>query len=270
MPKSNRLRSTDLHCIHRLSSDCRDLGDSSSLWRAHFASELAKLVDADLALTGEFETFTHRRRDIGNATWGFDHGFDVGGWVLAQELLRKDPEYAITFRSYAEKRLSNDGAALTRSQLVSDEEWDQSTEWQMVYRTLGVDWPLYCFHSMSNTDDDAHGLILCRKSGRGDFNLREAAIVRETVRQVTAMLGQALSLFRDPCPTRLGPRARQVLKCLLEGDSDKQIATRLGISRFTVNQHMKRIFVHFGVNTRSELMARWVRRAWGQKFSWIE
>ena len=66
------------------------------------------------------------------------------------------------------------------------------------------------------------------------------------------------------------PRVRQVLQCLLEGDSDKQIACRLSISRFTVNQYTKIIYGHFGVQSRTELLARWVRRGWGGRFPWAE
>jgi DNA-binding CsgD family transcriptional regulator len=54
-----------------------------------------------------------------------------------------------------------------------------------------------------------------------------------------------------------------VLKCLLEGDSDKQIAARLELSSHTVNEYVKRVYAHFGVTTRTELLARWVRRGWG-------
>jgi DNA-binding CsgD family transcriptional regulator len=66
----------------------------------------------------------------------------------------------------------------------------------------------------------------------------------------------------------LPPRVRDVLRCLLEGDSDKQVAARLSISRYTVNQHVKAIFRHFRVTTRPELLARWVRRGWSNGFAW--
>jgi DNA-binding CsgD family transcriptional regulator len=57
---------------------------------------------------------------------------------------------------------------------------------------------------------------------------------------------------------------RQVLGCLLEGDSDKQAAARLRVSRYTVNQYVKLIFTHFNVTTRGELLARWIKRKWGR------
>ena len=64
------------------------------------------------------------------------------------------------------------------------------------------------------------------------------------------MIGGPLARFAEPSPAALAPRARRVLKCLLEGDSDKQIAARLGLSVNTVNWYAKQIHGHFGVQTR--------------------
>jgi len=77
-------------------------------------------------------------------------------------------------------------------------------------------------------------------------------------------VGTALARFSDPSPSDLPPRTRQVLACLLEGDSDKLIAKRLGMSGYTVNGHTKVIFQQIGVQTRMELLALWSRRVRGQ------
>jgi len=59
---------------------------------------------------------------------------------------------------------------------------------------------------------------------------------------------------------RLSPRMRQTLDCLLDGDGEKQIARRLGISLATVHQYVTALYRHFGVSGRAELMALWVRK----------
>jgi DNA-binding CsgD family transcriptional regulator len=71
-----------------------------------------------------------------------------------------------------------------------------------------------------------------------------------------------------PSPFELAPRVRQVLRCLLEGDGDKQIARRLGISPYTVNQYTKVIYRHFRVASRAELLALWIRRGYPKGFAW--
>ena len=64
----------------------------------------------------------------------------------------------------------------------------------------------------------------------------------------------------DPSPADLPPRQRQALACLLDGDGDKQIAARLGLTRNTINDYTKAIYRHFGVKGRAQLQARWIRR----------
>src|SRR5262249_17066726 len=65
----------------------------------------------------------------------------------------------------------------------------------------------------------------------------------------------------DPSIAQLSPRLRQVLRCLLEGDSELQVARRLELSSETVHQYVKSLYRHFGVNTRAELLAYFLRRS---------
>ena len=55
---------------------------------------------------------------------------------------------------------------------------------------------------------------------------------------------------------RLPGQLRQVLVCLLQGDAEKEIAYRLGISRHTVNRHVQRLYRRLGVHSRGELTFR--------------
>ena len=57
----------------------------------------------------------------------------------------------------------------------------------------------------------------------------------------------------------LSPRHIQTLDRLLAGDSEKQIARHLGISRHTIHVYVKAIYKRFEVSSRGELLARWVR-----------
>ena len=57
-------------------------------------------------------------------------------------------------------------------------------------------------------------------------------------------------------PESLSPRLRQTLDCLLEGDSEKEIADRLGLSTTTIHQYVTALYRHFGVQSRAQLMAQ--------------
>jgi DNA-binding CsgD family transcriptional regulator len=65
-----------------------------------------------------------------------------------------------------------------------------------------------------------------------------------------------------PSPDDLGlsPRLRDILDRLLQGDSEKQIAGRLGISPHTVHTHVKKLHKTLNVSSRGELLAKFVTR----------
>jgi len=63
---------------------------------------------------------------------------------------------------------------------------------------------------------------------------------------------------RDAAVTELTPRLRQVLGRLLAGDSRKQIADRLSLSRHTINDYVKEIYRRLDVSSHAELLAKWM------------
>ena len=64
----------------------------------------------------------------------------------------------------------------------------------------------------------------------------------------------------EPGPDKLSPRLRQTLACLLEGDSEKQVAARLGLSQATAHQYVTALYRHFKVTTRAQLLAHVIKR----------
>jgi DNA-binding CsgD family transcriptional regulator len=57
---------------------------------------------------------------------------------------------------------------------------------------------------------------------------------------------------------QLSPRERQVVMFLIAGDSRKQVAKKLGISEYTASDYMKAIYTKFSVNSRAELLAKFI------------
>jgi len=54
----------------------------------------------------------------------------------------------------------------------------------------------------------------------------------------------------------LSPRMRDTLQLLLSGDSEKEVAGKLGLSQHTVHIHVKNLYKRLGVCSRGELMAK--------------
>jgi DNA-binding NarL/FixJ family response regulator len=59
--------------------------------------------------------------------------------------------------------------------------------------------------------------------------------------------------------SKLSPREMQIARCLIDGQSDKEIAVGLGISYWTVRSHVQHVFDKLGVINRRELMVRYLR-----------
>ena len=74
--------------------------------------------------------------------------------------------------------------------------------------------------------------------------------------EIVKELGNKLSQLDAPSVTTLSLRLQQVLYFLLEGYSEKQVASRLEISPHTVHQYVKDLYRRFQATSRGELLAR--------------
>lgn len=263
MARSARPRASDLRAVARLSHECRDLGDDAAAWRRHLVRGLDRLVGASLAQTGD-----GRLTPAGGAAGEFLYlGVEAGDPAALRcmaEQLARSAYYNPIFGPYLREQARENGVCRTRPELVADAAWYGSAYFEL-HRALGADATLYCNWLLPTGETSV--LALGRPVGEPDFSDRQKAVVAAAHALVAPLIGGPLARFSDPSPSALPPRARQVLRCLLDGDGDKLIAARLGVTRAAVNQHVKRIFRHFGVASRAELLACWVRRGWGNGFA---
>jgi DNA-binding CsgD family transcriptional regulator len=273
MSKSARLGNHEWRTIFRVIGECRHFGDDPIQWRDHWLTELARLTGAVYGAAGEIAGCRALRpKDLGVRTWACQHG-SVDPTVVEAQLneFRRNPKHAPTIIHCLRRNAVEEGLCHSRKHLVADREWYSSPEYHVTARAFGCDHSLLCFRQVPGAvPDECAGTLLSRADGDCDFSARDLAIVREATRAITPLIGGPLARFADVSPLDLSPRARQVLACLLEGDGDKQIAARLSLSPYTVNQYTKVIYQHFGVMSRSELLARSIRRGWGGRFPWAD
>jgi DNA-binding NarL/FixJ family response regulator len=90
----------------------------------------------------------------------------------------------------------------------------------------------------------------------------------------TAPTGELLGAIRGAASGRLhfgvrpgkgvwlSERERQVLRRVVEGDSNDEIGAGLGISSRTVESHLRRLFERHHVASRTELASRAIREGW--------
>ncbi len=300
MGKSKNLRLQDAQCIFQLVSECRDLGDDAGAWRKHLIEGASKLVKAGLGMTAEwhwsiqdgspfnktiyqsrmkgrraFDAIRggHGPEVVNGPEWGWHNGFEQSVWPKALQEFANGTCVIPMYEPYSAKRYAmpmNSGLSLTRSDLLTDGEWYRSPFYTKYAQSIGGDHVMYSHYSSGAREVREHELTLIREAGAPDFSLRDRTIIFELNTVLASLIGGPLATFVDPSPSHLSPRRRQILAALLEGDSDKQIAKRLGISVHTVNQQVKAIFQYFSVSSRPELLARWIRRGWGRRLGWVE
>jgi DNA-binding CsgD family transcriptional regulator len=270
MSKSSLLRIADVKSLYQLVGECRELGDDPHQWRRRWFGRLAELTGAELVVGGEaVQTGAAPLAFTYAVEWGWENGLDREKWIEVNVEHGGNVTSLPQFAAYFAR--AGNGDALSRKDLLADREWYRHWAYQDAFAGIGVDHSIVSFIRLSGGDDEYSALTLGRTLDvKADFSQRVKALVQESHAMLAPLIGGPLARFSEPSPSDLTPRVRQVLKCLLEGDGDKQIAARLGISPLTVNVHLKAIYLHFGVRGRSELMARWLRRGWGSKMTWAD
>ncbi len=270
MSKSKRLKVGDERKLWLLTGECRELGDDRTAWRDHWIAGLANLVDADIGLAGEMAGCLNlKMRDLGVTFWWRKGALDFNFLMAHLARFRLDPRYSPAMIEYYRRYREEAGVCLARTDFIVDGDWYGSRDHQLIQEPMGADATLWCSSPISGAaPGETSNVILLRSANRRDFSLRDRSLIREGQALLAPLVGGPLARFAEPSPSELSPRLRDVLKCLLEGDGDKQIAARLGISLFTVNEYVKQVFYHFGVRSRPELLARWIRRGWTARFQW--
>jgi DNA-binding CsgD family transcriptional regulator len=271
MPNSQRIKESDIRDLFVLLGECRELGDDPIFWRQHFYGQLAKMTGADAIAGAEMHNcLSGRMHSPGAVLVGFEQGISIEGLKITWEWNAIDPDLSELWRKFRPAlAASSHGLTAARRQLLGDASWYRSNDYQMAGRMSGTDAVMHSFLSIDGLDF-YDGIAFMRGEGQRQFDEREVALVSLVHQETTRLIGGALARFEEPHPSQLTSRVRQVLRCLLEGDTDKQIATRLNLSPHTVNQYTKQIFRHFGVTSRAELLARWIRRGWSSRAGWID
>ena len=116
------------------------------------------------------------------------------------------------------------------------------------------------FYRLPGTDRMA-GVGMHLFGGRRGLLARQVEMVSFAVTELGRLIERgAVALPPVVATVALSPRLRQVFDRLLDGEAPSRIAHQLGLSLWTVREHVQRIYRHFGVTSRDQLMARSVSR----------
>ena len=250
-------RQSDVSALLRLAGEVAELPSDVRSRRAHILERLLELVGGVHAVCSEVDLSS-----VGSFAKAIPgtviHAGDCSGGELSavREYLYSgkplDPCIPHLFRA--------EGDVVTvRREDVMDRGWFRSEHFNVMRRPAARGESLY---AKLRLPDGRHLRMGIQREIRDrPFTRREVELVNvfhENLRNLYALPRPAgFMMSATPMPD-LPPRLQPVLTHLLQGEGEKQIAVKLGLSRHTVHEYVKVIYRRLGVGSRGELLARFV------------
>lgn len=260
MPRESiRVRAQDLRAVYLLVGECCELGADPLVWRRHMLQRLNEFFGAAASVDIE-ATFDPASPGVG-ATPQLAMTVDHLGASEREFLVRCLQEMPLEANplgmSVASRRPAGGAVAAVRREHVADSHWRRCPFLTDYFAPLGWD------DMMIAMVDVPGGFRCCnfaRERRSGNFPLRAARMLELFVGELARIPATRLAPLSGGSLLELPPRLRDVLVAMTHGDNEKQIAVRLGISRNTVHEYVRRLFARFGVSSRGQLLVRAARQ----------
>jgi len=250
MGKSQCLRLSDVREVFHLLGECRDLELDFHNWQQHMLQRLCRLLRAQLAIGGEMIwTGPHRMMVPIHCE---NYRVSPAKWPEYAEWL-KDPRIFINAAVCNFHGLRERQSTRARQHLIDDREFYRCPFFNEILKPGGFDHGMLSRYVLG-PGRRMHEVVLNRDVGEPAFGQRECRMMQLFHEELGPAVERSLGLIR------LAPRLRQTLVALLEGDSEKQAALRLGLSVHTVHEYVTALYRYFGVSSRAELLAHFLRR----------
>ncbi len=261
MSKSTHLRLRDMRGVFRLIFEVQDISErhaNTAIWRRHLAEGLQQLLGASQVVCHHWGQFTPagdvQLLEVSHCGWNSAKAMRYWHEQATAHGFRAEP---LTDRM---SRMTARAGVWPRRSLISDREWERSDVIRGMVDICEFDDVLAALFRL-RTDDQVSGLALNRRRGDGRFSVRDLRMLRLLNGELhriysegkLRMMGEQASALDERA--RLPQRSQQVLELLLKGQSLKEVAGNLSLSRHTVNDHVKVIHRTLGVSTRAELLA---------------
>jgi DNA-binding CsgD family transcriptional regulator len=260
MGQSKRLRLSDVRAVFRLIGECRELGIDGKLWRTHMFAELLRLTGGKVAMggpTGMHDNFSSTQPlpvlDVG---WDGPRERAIFQQYMLDRMHLTDPAISRFGAQLATLPAGVKSLTRSRRQLAEDRTWYRSAAFSEYLCPSGVDDGMMSLVVLANAK--AHGIALFRPPRERRFSARDRSLLDLFHSELGPYLTTELAPPGQSPISRLSRRQQQVLACLVQGDSEQQAALRLGLTRHTAHQYVKAVYRRLNVNTRAELMARFV------------
>lgn len=219
-------------------------------------NEIADLRDlADKGWRGVPPGAPARSPSHGPIRLGFTSDARRAAWErYAEETpVQRTPEFTTLLKA--------DSPSITRlrRQIWDDASWYRSRTFNEIHRAAGLDDSIISICRIPGTRRSS-SIWVHRELNEPHFGRREWYLLDLAHRELTRLIGGPLASTMQATPATLTARQRQTLELLLAGMTEKQAASAMDIGTPTVHEFVQCIYRHFGVHSRAELLAQFIRR----------
>ena len=257
----------DISNVIRLVREVCDRWDDPQAWREHLLHGACRLLhgSAGMMLT----EYNGRQQQFGDIAV-----MSVVGVPPEMRPLVQPAVSQLEHRHYADvsqnilpgmtvmyEHLQRQGwATVARGQLCDDQAFYAAPYYRDFRRHIDCDDYVTSIR-MVDVPRRPEGITIDRPHGAPRFGPREVALLKLLHDEIAPMVGTRLATEEYLCRDGLSKRLRQTLSLLLEGCSEKQIASALSLSPRTIHDYVTMLYQHFQVSSRAELLAYFIRRA---------
>jgi DNA-binding CsgD family transcriptional regulator len=250
--RKSRIGLRDARDLYLLMGECRALGNDGAAWRRHLVTRLRKLLDADMSYFADNEF-------IGEPG-------APQGWIRPLSIIDdwESDKFRPMFYQYLRRgRLEDNPMAVmyrergpgirvaTRRDIVPDDAWYGSSFYRDYLTPAGYD--DFVFGVIQAPERFLQMLFVQRFRDREPFPHRAAHVFKAVLIELDERQPHELHAVDDSAITNLPRRMLQVLACLLAGYTVKESAELLGVSAYTIQEHVKRLYKRSGTTNRAEL-----------------
>lgn len=259
MAESTRLSTGQVRAAMRLVRGCRERWADATAWRQHLLKGLRTLLESQVAMCVEGGGMDEQGRpqhiELATAGWPnraarktFIDYLEMGGPAMM-------PDFPVVARNIARH-----GAYTTfRRRHVPDSTWYNAPVYRQYHEPIHLD--DYAVHMQAMPWlGTTCSLSVHRLTDAPPLGRRHARLLQIFGEELVPGVGRELCLKRQRGLHGLTARQRQTLVRLQQGDSEKQIAQRLGIGKNTVHDFVRELYHYFAVHSRGELLAYFINR----------
>jgi DNA-binding CsgD family transcriptional regulator len=246
------VRATDVQAILRLVGGAAELWYQPELQRQFTLDSLCTLLRAKVGVC-----YTWGDVLVGGKTPCRDFtsvGLDSAGLAKFEAFVRAGEPHDPVMNVLA--AVQGRVTTMCRQAAVVDADWINSDHNKQLRQPLGLGPTLYVKIVAQSIGRETL-VMLSREDSAEAFNERDAYLTDLCLSEMAWPFTPEMS-YVDPKVESLQPRLKKVMKLLLEGDSEKQVAFKLGLSPHTVHEYVKDLYSELGVCSRGELLSQWV------------